>query len=80
MLTKYIAAAMRHAKYELLEDGEGYFGSIPGLEGLWAQGDTLDACRDELKSALEDWLLFSLSRQQPVPVMDGVDLTVREVA
>lgn len=80
MLTKYIAAAMGHAKYELLEDGEGYFGSIPGLEGLWAQGDTFDACREELKSALEDWLIFSLARQAPIPVIDGIDLSVREVA
>ena len=66
MLTKYIAAAMGHAKYELLEDGEGYFGTVPGLRGLWAQADTLAACREELRSALEDWLLFSLARQQPV--------------
>jgi hypothetical protein len=33
-----------------------------------------------LKSALEDWLLFSLSRQNAIPVLDGIDLAIREVA
>ena len=33
MLTNYIQAAMRKAHYEILSDGEGYFGSIPDLQG-----------------------------------------------
>lgn len=35
MLTNYIQAAMRKAHYEILPDGEGYFGSIPDLQGVW---------------------------------------------
>lgn len=31
MLTTYINAALRKAHYEILPDGEGYFGSIEGL-------------------------------------------------
>lgn len=80
MLSRYITAALRHAHYEILEGGEGFFATIVGLEGVWAQAATLEACREELSSALEDWLLFSLSRQQPIPEMDGIDLSVREVA
>ena len=34
----------------------------------------------ELEEVLEEWLLFRLSRQLPVPVADGIDLVVREVA
>jgi predicted RNase H-like HicB family nuclease len=67
MLTKYIRAAMHRAVYELLPDDEGFFGSIPGLEGLWANAPSLEKCREELEEALEDWLLFRLSRQMPVP-------------
>ncbi len=48
MLTAYINAAMRSAHYELFEGGEGYIGKIPGLQGVWANADTLEACRDEL--------------------------------
>lgn len=80
MLSQYIAVALRQAHYELLEDSEGFYGSIPGLTGVWAQGPTLEECREALQSALEDWLLFSLSRQQPVPVLEGIDLAVRGVA
>ena len=41
MLTNYIQAAMRKAHYEILPDGEGYYGSIPNLQGIWANADTL---------------------------------------
>jgi predicted RNase H-like HicB family nuclease len=70
---------MRGAKYELLEEG-GYYGSIPGFEGVWAEAVSLEQCRDELEEVLEEWLLFRLSRHLPVPVVDGIDLVVREVA
>ena len=79
MLTKYLRAAMRGAKYELLKEG-GFYGSIPGFEGVWAEADSLVDCRDELEEVIEEWLLFRLSRQLPVPIVDGIDLVVREVA
>ena len=79
MVTRYLRAAMRGAKYEVLEEG-GYYGSIPGFDGAWADGVSLEECRDELEEVLEEWLLFRLSRQLPVPVLDGMDLVVREVA
>jgi predicted RNase H-like HicB family nuclease len=71
---------MRHAHYEILEGAQPFYGEIPECQGVWARGVTLDLCRDELASALEDWLLFRLSRQLPVPVIDEIDLTIREVA
>lgn len=80
MINQYITVALRRAHYELLENSEGFYGSIPELTGVWAQAQTLEECREELKSALEDWLLFSLSRQYPIPVMGDVDLAIREVA
>jgi predicted RNase H-like HicB family nuclease len=61
VISQYIAFALGRAHYELLEDGEGFYGSIPELAGVWAQAATLEECREELKSALEDWFLFSLS-------------------
>ena len=57
MLCKYLRAAMREANYELLEEG-GCYGSIPGFEGVWADGLSLEECRDELEEVLEEWLLF----------------------
>ncbi len=79
MLSEYLKAAMAKAHYELLGGGEGFYGEIPGFRGVLSQADTLEACRDELASTLEDWLLFRFSRQLPVPALGGLDLTVREM-
>ena len=78
MLSEYLKAALAKAHYELLGCGEGFFGEIPGFQGVFAQADTLEACRDELASTLEDWLLFRISRQLPIPVVEGLNLTVKE--
>jgi predicted RNase H-like HicB family nuclease len=59
MLTQYIQHAMRHAKYELMENGR-FFGQIPECQGVWAEGATMEECREELQSTLEDWLLLGL--------------------
>jgi predicted RNase H-like HicB family nuclease len=80
MLMDYLRAAMAAAHYELLGDGEGFYGEIPGFDGVFADGTTLEGCRDELASTLEDWILFRVSRNLPVPEIAGLDLTVREVA
>lgn len=79
MLTAYIDAAMNKAHYEILPDGEGYFGKVPDLQGVWANADTLEACRSELREVLEEWLLLGLSKGHPIPVMDGIDLNIEEV-
>jgi hypothetical protein len=55
MLRSYLDAAMRHACSELLTENRGYYGQIPGLDRLWANAPTLEACHEELASALEDW-------------------------
>lgn len=73
MLTDYIQAAMRQAKYELMENGR-FFARIRSCRGLWAEGDSLEACREELQSALEDWLLLGLQLGHKLPVIDGINL------
>ena len=78
MLTKYIDTAMRTAKYKILSDDGSYFGEIPGLQGVWANADTLEACRDELQSGLEDWLMFKLELGHTIPDMNGVSLSIKE--
>jgi predicted RNase H-like HicB family nuclease len=80
MLTAYINAALRKAHYEMLPDGEGYFGRIEGFQGLWAQADTLEACREELREVLEEWIVLGLRMGHPLPPIDGITLTIQEVA
>ncbi|MBI2882538.1 MAG: type II toxin-antitoxin system HicB family antitoxin [Candidatus Methylomirabilis oxyfera] len=80
MLTTYINAALRKAHYEMLPDGEGYFGRIEGFQGVWAQADTLKACREELRDVLEEWIVLGLRMGHPLPPIDGITLTIQEVA
>jgi len=80
VLTDYLKAAMRRARYELLSDDGSFYGEIPGCDGVYSNAMTLEACRDELAEVLEDWVLFRIHRQLPLPELDGVNLTVKEVA
>ncbi len=80
MITEYIQAAMNHAVYQILPDNEGYFGEIPPCPGVWANAETLEACREELQSVLEGWMLVGLAHGHPLPVIDGIDLTVQQEA
>ncbi len=80
MLTKYIRAAMRRATYEILPDNGTFYGEIPGFRGVYANADTLEDCREELEEVLEEWILFRVSRNLLLPVVDGIEITIREVA
>ena len=71
MLADYMAAAMRKAKYEILEDDGSYYGEIPPLRGVWANADSLQECEDELESVLEDWIEVGLRFGDTMPEIDG---------
>jgi len=73
MLTSYVAAAMRRAKYEILSDGS-FYGEIPGLQGVYANADTLESCREELREVLEGWIILGLRLGHPLPEVDGIRL------
>ena len=72
MLTKYIQAAMRKARYEIIDDPRPFYGHIPECPGVWAAAATLEACRDELQEVLEDWLSLGLRLGHPIPEIDGL--------
>ena len=80
MLTAYIGAAMRQARYEIVEDDGSFYAHIPAIPGVWANAKTLEACRAELESVLEGWVLFSIADHSPIPDIDGNRLEIREVA
>lgn len=73
MLSLYIARALEHAQYEFTEEGR-YFGSIPVIPGVWSEAPSLERCREELREVLEEWIVLSLKRGDPMPVIDTCDL------
>ena len=80
MLSEYLRAAMRHAKYELLSDDGSFYGAIPDFQGVYANQATLEACREQLEEVLEDWVLFRVSRNLELPVVDGLRIEIKKVA
>ena len=63
---------MARAEYEKIEDGT-YYGEIPGLQGIWGNAATLDACRCDLQEVLEDWILVGIRLGHKIPVLDGIN-------
>ena len=80
MLTNYIKVAMRHAKYEILSDDDSFYGEIPVCEGVYANAASLEECREQLEEVLEEWILFRIHRNLNLPAIDGIELTIKEVA
>lgn len=80
MILEYIDAAMRKAKYELLPNDGLYYAEVPGFDGVYATAKQLEECREELKATLEDWLLLSLTKNLPTPVINGLSLEIKNVA
>jgi len=71
---------MRQARYEIVEDDGSFYGHIPAIPGVWANAKNLEACREELESVLEGWVLVSIADRSSIPDIDGNRIEVREVA
>lgn len=80
MLTKYIQAALHHAKYEILDDDGSFYGEIPVCNGVYANTSNLEECREQLEEVLEEWILLSIYKNLPLPVIDEIELTINEAA
>jgi len=80
MLLEYLHAALRQARYEILPDDGSYYGEIPACEGVYANADSLEDCREELREVLEEWVLFRVHRHLALPVIDGIEISINEVA
>ena len=80
MVSEYVNAALGKAHYEILTEDGSYYGEIPGFEGVYANAKTLEACREELREVLEEWILFRVSRGLALPVVDGRELAIRATA
>jgi len=80
MVSEYLSAALGKAHYEILDEDSSYYGEIPGFDGVYANAKTLEACREELREVLEEWILVRVSRGLTLPVVDGRELTIRATA
>ena len=44
------------------------------MQGVWANANTLEASREQLQSALEDWILVGIWLGHIIPPIDGIDI------
>ncbi len=79
MLFEYTQKALKKAVYKKLDDGT-WFAEIPGFEGVWANGNTVEQCRTELLEVLEEWLILKLRDKDKIPEVEGVALKIKEMA
>jgi predicted RNase H-like HicB family nuclease len=67
MIQTFLLNYLSKAKYEIIDDGKKFYAQIPSLRGVWATGNTLEECRENLVSTLEGWLIFRLRNNLSVP-------------
>lgn len=78
MLLEYMEKAIKKAEYKKLENNT-WFGEIPGFQGVWANGNTLEECRSELVEVLEEWIMLKIRDNESIPEINGLTLSVRKV-
>ncbi len=78
MLSEYIKKALEKARYKVLEN-ETWFAEIPGFEGVWANGTSVEECRQELMEVLEEWLVLKIRDRDTIPEVGGVGIKIKEV-
>jgi predicted RNase H-like HicB family nuclease len=81
MLIQYIQAALEHAKYEIIDDEEPYYGEVPELQGVWASGNSLEECRKNLEEVIDEWIIIRLKKGLFIPPLGNFNFeTSGEIA
>ena len=77
MFAEYIAAALRRAKYDALENGS-FMATVEGLPGVIATGKTIEERREDLIEVIEEWITIRLQRGLNIPAIDGCTIGVSQ--
>ena len=78
MIVQYINAAVELAEFERMEDSR-YFATVPVCLGVWAEGESVEECREQLPSIIEGWIIVGLRHGHQFPVIAGIDLNPHPV-
>jgi predicted RNase H-like HicB family nuclease len=72
-LHRYVDAALALAEYERDDDGV-VIAIVSNASGFFAQGDTFEEARANLRDAIEGNVLLALQLGMPIPVIPGVSI------
>jgi predicted RNase H-like HicB family nuclease len=79
MIFEYCQKAIEKAEYKKLDDGTWY-AEMPGFKGVWANAETVEDCRKELISVLEEWIVLKLRDGDVVPEVNGLSVQITRAA
>jgi predicted RNase H-like HicB family nuclease len=72
-LSRYVESAIRQAEYERDENGV-IIAQVPAASGFFAQGDTFEEARENLRDVIEGNILLALQLGLEIPDIVGVDI------
>jgi predicted RNase H-like HicB family nuclease len=77
-LSRYVDAAIRQAQYERDENGV-VVAQVPQADGFYAQGDTFEEARENLREVIEGNIILALQLGWAIPPIEGVIIEERDV-
>ena len=77
-LSDYVEGALKRAEYSRDENGV-VIGKVPGLAGFFAQGDSFEDARENLKDVIEGNILLALQLGLEIPSLEGVEIEDVEI-
>lgn len=72
-LRKYVDVALVHAEYTRDEDGV-IIAQVPAASGFFAQGDTFEEARTNLRDVIEGNVLLALQLGLEIPHIEGITI------
>ncbi len=70
-ISQYITAALNLAEYERDENGT-VIATVPNASGFFAQGDSFEEARQNLRDVIEGNIALALQLNLPLPIIEGI--------
>jgi predicted RNase H-like HicB family nuclease len=77
-LLDYVEGALKRAEY-YRDENRVVIGKVPGVAGFFAQGDSFEDARENLKDVIEGNLLLALQLGLEIPCFEGVGIEDVEI-
>ena len=77
-LSHYVEKALKLAEYKFDENGVVIV-NVPKASGFFAQGDSFEEARENLKDVIEGNVLLALQLGLDIPVLEGLSIEERDV-
>jgi len=77
-LSHYIEKALRKAEF-YRDENDVVIAKVPGISGFFAQGDSFEEARENLKDVIEGNILLALQLGLEIPHLEGVAIEEKDV-